>query len=141
MIILLGKIAGTILLLLSALHFHWAFGGSFGFEAALPTTTDGKRVLNPKKIDSAVVGFGLLFFAIIYFLKSSATNFELPSLISDYGLWLIVVIFFARSIGDFKYVGFFKKVKGTDFANMDNKFYAPLCLFLAISGLIIELSN
>ena len=49
MILVLGIIGATILILLSVLHFHWAFGGSYGFEKSLPTNSAGKRVLNPKK--------------------------------------------------------------------------------------------
>ncbi|KRE83053.1 hypothetical protein ASG89_13045 [Paenibacillus sp. Soil766] len=41
-----------------------------------------------------------------------------------------------RAIGDFKYLGFFKKVKHTSFSYYDTRFYSPLCLFLAISFLL-----
>jgi hypothetical protein len=46
-------------LALAALHFNWAFGGQWGFDKALPTKETGERVLNPKKIDSAIVAVGL----------------------------------------------------------------------------------
>ena len=37
-----------------------------------------------------------------------------------------------RAIGDFKYVGFFKRVRGSKFARMDTLVYSPLCLLLAL---------
>ena len=36
-----------------------------------------------------------------------------------------------RAIGDFRYVGFFKRVRGSRFARMDTTLYSPLCLALA----------
>jgi hypothetical protein len=38
---------------------------------------------------------------------------------------------FARAIGEFKYVGFFKRVRGSRFARRDTLLYSPLCLWLA----------
>jgi len=43
---------------------------------------------------------------------------------------LIAVAFFFRAVGDFNYVGFFKKVKNTGFAKRDNRYYSPLCLLV-----------
>jgi hypothetical protein len=34
-------------------------------------------------------------------------------------------------VGEFKYVGFFKRVRGTRFATLDTLVYSPLCLLLA----------
>lgn len=139
MILIIGFIGGAILKILSILHFHWALGGSYGFDKSLPTNEKGERVLNPKRLDSAVVGIGLLKFAFVFMIKSNLIQILLPSIIMDYALWLIVIIFLLRAIGDFKYVGFFKKIRNTEFSKMDSKFYAPVCLLLSALGLIIEL--
>ena len=136
-----GLLGATIFMLLSVLHFHWALGGKYGYANSLPMNEKGETVLHPKKRDSAIVGFGLFSFSIIYLVKSELLNINLPSIVSNYGLWLIVVIFLLRAVGDFKYVGFFKKIRFTNFAEMDSKFYAPLCLFLAFIGVFIELYN
>jgi hypothetical protein len=37
----------------------------------------------------------------------------------------------ARAIGDFKYLGLFKRVRGSRFATLDTFVYSPLCLLLA----------
>ena len=42
------------------------------------------------------------------------------------------LVFLVRSVGDFRYVGFFKHVVGTPFARLDTLLYSPLCLALAI---------
>lgn len=141
MIFTLGLSASILLAILSLLHFHWALGGTYGFENSLPTDLNGNRVLNPKKIDSAIVGIGLLMFAFIFLVKSSILHLQLPMFVMNYALWLIIAIFFLRAMGDFKFVGFFKKIKTTEFAKMDTKLYVPLCFLLSFMGLIVELKG
>lgn len=126
-----------ILLLLSVIHFYWAFGGQWGFATALPTNEEGKRVLNPKKIDSLIVAIGLSSFATYLLVYSGWLLLDLPSWIFDYGIWVIIIIFLLRAIGDFKYVGLFKRVKNTDFSARDKIYYSPLCLWLSFSSLLI----
>ncbi|WP_420577387.1 DUF3995 domain-containing protein [Ekhidna sp.] len=128
-----------IFFMLSGIHFSWALGGTWGFETALPTTEDGKRVLNPKKIDSAIVGAGLLFFGMFYLIKTDHISLGLPEWVLVVAGWLIPSIFLLRAIGDFKYVGFFKKVSTTDFAKNDSRFFSPLCAGIALVGFILEL--
>ena len=41
----------------------------------------------------------------------------------------------ARAIGDFGYVGFFKRKGGDPFARLDTRVYSPLCLLLAAGTL------
>lgn len=42
-----------------------------------------------------------------------------------------------RAIGDFKYVGVFKKVQRTGFARNDTKIYTPLCVIIATISFLI----
>jgi len=62
----------------------------------------------------------------------------LPNWLSHYGLWAITTIFLIRAIGEFKYIGFFKKIKTTTFGQMDTKFYSPLCLIISFLGVILQ---
>ncbi|EPR66773.1 hypothetical protein ADICYQ_4205 [Cyclobacterium qasimii M12-11B] len=66
----------AILTVLGIIHFSWAFGGTWGFEKTLPTTESGEKVLNPKTIDSAIVGLGLSFFGFFYLLKSGFVQLQ-----------------------------------------------------------------
>jgi len=126
-------------MILSIIHFYWAFGGKIGMDKALPTDEKGNKVLNPKALESLVVAIGLFLFAAFYFMKLDLVNFELHSLISDYAAWLISSIFILRAIGDFNYIGFFKKVKSTEFAKLDSKYFSPLTLALGLIGIILEI--
>ncbi len=133
-----GSILSLIFLAISALHFFWAFGGKTAFAAALPTNEKGERLLNPRKIDSAIVGTGLLAMALFVLIKIQVIDFQLPSWALESGMWVIAGIFFLRAIGDFRYVGFFKKVKGTPFGQMDSKYFSPLCLLIGSLALAIQ---
>ncbi|XCF05646.1 DUF3995 domain-containing protein [Tamlana crocina] len=128
-----------VLITLGAIHFNWVAGGTFGFAESLPTKESGERVLNPKKIDSAIVGTGLTLFGIFYIFKSGMTENILPNWLLEYGGWIIPIIFILRAIGEFKYVGFFKSVNKTNFAKLDTKLYSPLCLFIGAVGIAIQL--
>lgn len=133
-------IFNTILLgLISAIHFYWLLGGRWGADAALPTNTDGKKALNPRILETLVVALGLLFMALLHLDKVSLIELNLPLWIETYALKIIAFIFLIRAIGEFRYVGFFKKIKNTKFARLDTRFYSPLCLLLSLNALITSL--
>ncbi|MFK5982896.1 MAG: DUF3995 domain-containing protein [Flavobacteriaceae bacterium] len=136
---ILSILLSLILIGLGMIHFNWVIGGKFGFSESLPTKENGDRVLNPKKMDSAIVGIGLTAFGILYVFKSGLIEYNLPEWIMKYGSWIIPAIFLLRAIGEFKYVGFFKSVKNTDFGKLDTKLFSPLCLIIATFGIVIEL--
>lgn len=127
-----------ILLAIAILHFTWAVKGTADAKT-LPTTEDGKRILNPKKTDCVVVGFFLLLFATLFLVRANLISVALPNWINAYSIWAISGIFFLRFIGDFRYVGIAKKIRTTEFAWLDTKYYSPLCLIIALNGAVLEL--
>lgn len=135
----LSILLSIILIGLGLIHFNWVIGGKFGFSESLPTKESGERVLNPKKIDSAIVGIGLTIFGIFYILKSGLMEYNIPAWIMKYGSWIIPIIFLLRAIGEFRYVGFFKSIKKTEFGKLDTKLFSPLCLAIGILGIIIHI--
>jgi hypothetical protein len=129
----------SIFLILAVIHIIWAFGVQWGFDVALPTNKQGERVNNPKKLDCVIVGLGLFAFALFYLLLSNIILLDVPFWVFRYGGWVIPSIFMIRAIGDFKYIGFFKKIRNTDFGYMDTKYYSPLCLLIGVMGVIIQI--
>ncbi len=125
---------------LAFIHFNWVLGGEFGYAQSLPTNESGERVLNPKRIESAIVALGLAAFGVFYLLKSGLIHTILPMWIMQYGGWVISIIFILRAVGDFKYIGFFKSIRNTDFGELDTKIFSPLCLAIGVIGIIIQLS-
>ena len=134
---ILSAILFLVFLLLGGLHLCWAFGAEYGFLASLPTKEDGKVLFVPRKRDSAIVGAGLLSMAFFYLLKIGVLPYQLPENMDFHVSWLIPSIFLLRSIGEFKYVGFFKKVKNTQFASRDTSYYSPLCFLMGFLGMLV----
>ncbi|MFT4664376.1 MAG: hypothetical protein ACI8YQ_001020 [Polaribacter sp.] len=139
MITLFALILSLIFLLLSILHFYWASGGKWGIDAALPTssTSSGERMLNPGSLGTIFVALALLAMSVLYLLHSNYLSLPISEWIITGSSWFIPSIFLLRSIGDFKYVGLFKKIKNTTFAKADTKIFIPLCLFVSALGFAI----
>lgn len=138
---MLSVLISVILIGLGIIHFNWVLGGTFGFNASLPTKENGERVLNPKKLDSTIVGIGLTAFGLFYLLKSELISYHLFDPMTTYIGWIIPGIFILRAIGEFKYVGFFKRVKTTPFGKRDTTFFSPMCLAIGSIGVIIQLTT
>ena len=136
---ILAAILSLVFVILAIIHFNWFFGGTYGFNEALPTKENGERVLNPGKIDSFIIGLGLLLFGLFYVFKLGLLPISLPNWVTSYGSWIIPAIFLLRAMGDFKYIGFFKKVKNTLFARCDTKLFSPLCFVIGLFGFLINL--
>ena len=133
-------ILNTIILgLIAVLHFYWLLGGRWAIDAAIPSVKNGKSAFRPGIFSTLVVALGLLFMVLIHLNKIGLIALPLPKWTDTYALKIIAFIFLIRAIGEFRYVGFFKKIKHTKFARLDTKFYSPLCLLLSINALITSL--
>lgn len=140
MIPLISIILFIIFLTISSIHIYWALGGKWGSDSVLPTKEDNStKVLNPSVVPTLIVGFGLMAFGIYILIVSKLLIWNIPNWLIKYGLWLLICIFNLRAIGDFNYVGFFKKIKNTKFGKNDTKFYSPLCLIIGLLTLILKL--
>lgn len=126
---------------IAVLHFYWALGGRRWVNAAIPHLghNQQKRLFTPGPLATILVGIGLMFFAWIIALK---VGFAKSSLLSEqvihYSSMVIAIIFLLRAIGEFKYVGFFKRIKQTEFGRMDTRYYSPLCLGISLIILVIN---
>lgn len=119
----------VLLIIMGLFHFYWAFGGKVGFDKALPTK-DGKRMINPGKLLTFIVSIFLFTFAFVAYLL------RFNVLIEDHVVyvgWTLSVLFILRAIGEFNAVGFFKKIKSTEFAEYDTKYFSPLCVYLGVA--------
>jgi len=123
-----------ILLFISGIHFYWAFGGRRWLNSVIPEMKN-KPIFAPGKIATLLVAVGLMFFALIHLSTENADIAISPMFVKS-TLLIIAGIFFLRAIGDFNYVGFFKKVKDSTFAKNDSYYYSPLCLLLSVNALL-----
>lgn len=137
MILPAAFISAFLFFALAGIHFYWAAGGEWGGDVAVPSTKSGTKLLAPSALACVMVGIGLSIFGLIELGRVGLLYHSDFSQFFVYGNYFIAAIFFLRAMGDFNYVGFFKKVKGTPFAKNDTAFYSPLCLFISITSLYI----
>lgn len=132
----ISMILAIVFIFLSGLHFYWALFGLKDPASVLPSDTDGNLKMRPGKLGTILVALFLAFFASIY-LNKVLVFFHFDGL--QYVSFGIGILFLLRAIGDFKYVGFFKTIKGTRFSTMDQSYYSPLALVVSILILVFEL--
>ncbi len=137
MITILGFVNSLVFMVISGIHFYWAFGGKSGLNAALPEGANGKMPLKPSPLMTIAVAVIFLSVSIFFGQKADLLDFNFPVLFKTYSLGAIGIVLLIRAIGDFKYVGFFKKIKNTRFGELDSAYYSPLCLVLSINSFLI----
>jgi hypothetical protein len=132
----------AIFLFLSGLHFYWGFGGKWGSRDVIPTKDDNQPVAMPGVIPTFIVAFGLLVFGFVVLVNTVELKIPfLPNFLYTSGLWIIAGIFILRAIGEFNYIGFFKKHKNSKFGQKDTKIYSPLCLLIGVLAIILEMNK
>lgn len=127
-------LVAVVLAAIAALHVYWGVRGELGRSAALPEV-EGRPVFVPTRVACFAVAT-LLAIAVWVLLVGAG-------LLPDLGQrWLGVagpiavgVVLLARAVGDFRYVGFFKRVRGSRFATLDSRYFSPLCLLLGLGAL------
>ncbi len=137
---MIGILISIILIIISIIHIYWAFGGKWGIAGAIPTH-EGKPLFEPEPIGTLVVSLGLIFASSIILGRvgyiTLNTRFDF---IFEWGIWFLAIVFLLRAIGDFKYVGLFKKIKDTNFAYWDTRLHSPLCFIISIGLFYLALN-
>ncbi|MFB5649417.1 DUF3995 domain-containing protein [Leptospira wolffii] len=130
----IGYFSASVLFFLSALHIYWAFGGKTPFFSVVPELESGPafRPGSFITIMVAIVLFGFGAVALWSIGSLFSTNRITPWL--DFG---IAFVFFARALGDFRLVGFFKRMRNSRFAGQDTWIYSPLCVILGFAYSIL----
>lgn len=126
-----------IFAVLGLLHFYWAAGGSFGGGAAIPSLA-GEKIFTPSAFASTAVGLLLLLGMYAFVGRLGYLTFGFPGWLFRLGTSVIAVLFLLRAIGEFRFVGFFKAVRDSEFAAWDTYLFSPLCLFIAVSASLIS---
>jgi hypothetical protein len=129
----------AIFIMMSFVHVYWALSGNLGKSGVLPTLHDGNPVIDPGIIGTFAVAAAMGIFAFITVGDLGIYEAFIPHDVIKYATIVIGVIFMLRAMGDFKYMGFFKKIKGTHFARNDSSYFSPLCLYLGMSSIAIAL--
>jgi Protein of unknown function (DUF3995) len=140
MAVTVATIVVAVFGMLSLIHIYWALGGHAGKVAAVPHVS-GRPAFVPSPFATLVVAVGLAVCALLV----AATARLIASPVSATWLkWLCLALafgLFARSVGDFRLVGFFKRVRGTAFARLDTMLFAPLCLVLSCGVFYVAIAS
>jgi hypothetical protein len=84
----------------------------------------------------------LLSAALVVGAKASGWSSPfLPNAWSTVATLGVSFAFSARAVGDFRWVGFFKRERGSRFACLDDRIYAPLCVAIGIGALLVALGG
>jgi hypothetical protein len=129
---MIAKLLVATFIFLGLVHFYWAVGPRIGQSAVVPSV-DGKPVFQPTTFATVAVAVALFGAAAIVAIRVGILSVPSLTFLALIGCWALAAIFGLRAIGDFRYVGFFKRVTGSPFARADTLFYSPLCAVLALS--------
>ncbi len=123
----------VILVTIGLLHFYWAFGGRSGFMDSLPEE-NGEKIFIPNNKQTAIIATLFILLSVIHWCYNDILIFPFHETVGKYGVLVLVFVFGLRAIGDRKYVGFTKRIKGGEFAENDTLYFAPVCFLIAISN-------
>lgn len=162
LIVLLASLTAMALMVIGALHLFWAAGGEDLLDATVPQRPPAtglaaqvvaetspeqlppdasapvlQKVFVPSARGTAIVGFGLFGASAALLLAITGRGWMGQGAVILTGV--LAVLFLARAIGDGKWVGWTKRVRGTPFARMDDKLYTPLSAFFGATCAITVL--
>src|SRR5947209_5306117 len=115
MMVGVGVSAAATLAAIGALHVFWAFGGKLGGGAVVPER-DGTPLFRPSRGATLLVAGALFTGAALLLAQSGVVAIGLPAVVVRVGCWGLGFVFAARAIGDFRWVGVFKRERRSRFA-------------------------
>ena len=124
-------------------HVRMAFSlstASPGETSAVPSV-DGKPLFVPSTRATLAVAVVLTLFAALVLATAGILTTGIPGPVLVWLSYSLAAVLLARAVGEFRYVGFFKRVRGSRFAKMDTLVYSPLCVLLALGVGAIALTR
>ena len=121
---------------LAILHLYWAGGGSVGLNSAVPTTED-TPIFTPGPVATTAVALLLAGFAMVAlalgfgWISASLVPY---ATFMGYALGIVLIL---RAVGEFRYVGVFKRIKTSKFARYDTWLFSPFCLLAGLAFLLL----
>ncbi len=121
---------------IGALHAYWVAGGRWGLDAAVPTLpgqdhdAPRRKAFNPGAVATLAVATGLWGIALLVAMRAGLWADAVTHGVLKGAVAVLALAMFARAVGDFRLVGFFKTVTGSRFAELDTRLFSPLCVLL-----------
>ena len=127
-----------VLAVLSMLHVYWGVEGIESPSAVIPEI-DGKPAFIPAARDCYAVAAALALACILVTARGGLLRSPFPETWTQIGTISVGAVLSLRAIGDFHQMGFFKRVRGTQFAEWDTRLFSPLSLLLGLATLWVAL--
>ncbi len=140
MSLFLAAMVCPVFIALALWHFHMALLPSSAATDAVPSV-GGKPLFVPSRTATAAVGLVLVLFAVLVAATARILPIDLPPAVFSWASYALALGLLARAVGEFKYVGFFKRIRGSRFATLDTFVYSPLCLLLAVGVALVAVHN
>jgi Protein of unknown function (DUF3995) len=121
-------------------HFRMALAPPSRHSGAVPSVA-GKALFVPTVKATVAVGIASLLCAGLVAATAGFVTIGLPAPLLSWMSYALAFGLLARAVGDFKYVGFFKRVRESRFATLDTWVYSPLCAALALGVAAVALQN
>ena len=138
----LAGIVCAVFLVLAGWHVYMALMPRVGSgESGAVPSVGGKPLFVPSRHATLAVAVVLLLFAALVAATAGLVPLALPPVLLAWMSYALALGLLARAIGEFKYVGFFKRVRGSRFATLDTFVYSPLCLLLAAGVATVAARN
>jgi hypothetical protein len=113
----------------------------FPRESVAVPYVNGRPVFVPSVTATTAVGVGLLLCALLVLSAARIVAVGLPSRVLTALCAALALVLLLRAVGDFRYVGFFKSVRGSRFARMDTWCYSPGCFALSVAVAYVALHS
>ena len=135
-----GVLLAAVFVILALFHVDWTFRGIPTRIPVVPDIPD-KPPINPSPASCLGVATALALAAVVTLASADLMLTAIPYRLRMIAGLVLGGVFVLRAVGDFRLVGFFKSVRGTDFASWDSWLYSPLCLAIGIGVLWLSVSR
>ena len=126
----LALVVSLTFVLLALWHFFMAVTPKKGRSGVVPSNA-GKPLFLPSVKATIAVAVSMLLFAGLVLATAGLIGVGLSEPVLSCFSYALAFGLLVRGVGDFKYVGLFKRVRESRFACLDTLIYSPLCLLLA----------
>ncbi len=135
----MATVVAGVLLAIALLHAYWGIVGMRWHSVVLPEI-DGKPAFNPSRLECFSVTLVVAVAILLVVWRGGLISVPVPQVLSTVGAAVVGAVFVVRAVGDFRLIGFFKRVRGTVFATWDTLVFSPFCLVMGLSTLWVAFS-
>jgi len=137
---ILAIVIVAVFVVLALAHVYWALGGRIAWLAAIPEV-GGRPTFTPSAALTFLVAAALLACAGLVAGTARILAVPVSPGVLNWLAFALALLLLLRAVGDFRLVGFFKRIRGTSFARWDTIVYSPLCLALSLGVFTVAWSH